>query len=757
MKTPRLYVFLWAVVCSAAFWNSELIAADTPGVTAYISTGDNQWVLWLPMDSKASIDTAIDTAARDFHVTRLWWRGGGDEANLNTLHSEGLNILLRPSNHFFSAMFRWTKECLDQRGTNRAAIAAARRHGMSIYSIWGIYDFESAADAGACIQYPYMGEDALRVKHPEWIPVNKYGTRRQNGPLEFAYPECRAAVAKALADFVEQYGYDGLCLYTYNENFTLRYPDEFGYSQPIVDEFKRRYDVDIRTQPFDRDAWARLRGEYFTSLLADLKARLASHQKKLVVWVSADDSHSPMTWHSGGLGKTRTAGHIYMDWKEWVRRDAVDELCVYWPGDDDTLRDVQSACTGSNVTVSMFRTHGSLPPGVTRVVGLNDDVESGYTPEANIGWPTEHIQPEPAMVLREGDAYAKRRALYCVAHGLQTVPDPELVAATKDPDLYVRRAALRALAISKSPLAERAALEALKDPENSVQCQAAVVLGQLGNASAIDPIFDAAKSGTFQFNYVAALGALTALGPKNIDAVAKRVGDPDPNVRRLALQTLEGVPTGTFPSVRQVSMQIAAGDADPWVRELALGALARYTFDPEVVSLMITSLNGADETEQTRAAVYLTWVVSTAPATPFNPAVGKSAKTLPDSDQPEEARLDDPFRFALADDGSKERSLQMKALDSLLTLFKKYGDGCRRSDADWGWRPVGNSILCFGDTGREELQKIIDEDQDQRLAELAWRVVYLRQRVMSFCPSTETEDALAHLHRPKHMQLATAQ
>jgi HEAT repeat protein len=627
---------------------------------------------------------------------------------------------------------------------------------MPIYSVWGIYDFESAADTGGCIQYPHMGEDAIRVEHPEWIPVNKYGTRRQNGPLEFAYPECRAAVAKALADFIEQSGYDGLCLYTYNENFTLRYPDEFGYSQPVVDDFKKRFGVDIRTEPFDKEAWARLRGEYFTSFLVELKARLATHQKKLTVWLSADDSHSPMTWHSGGDGKTRTAGHIYMDWKEWVRRNAVDELCVYWPGDDDTLKDVQNTCAGSNVAISMFRTRGSLPQDATRVVGLGDDVESGYPPEANLGWPNEHIQPEPTTSIGEGDAFAKRRALYCVAQGKESASGPELVAATRDPDLYVRRAALRAIANAKSPLAVNAALDALKDPENSVQCQAAVVLGQLGDASAIDPIFDAAKSGTFQFNYVAALNALTALAPKNIDAVVRRISDPDPNVRRVALQALEGLPAGTFPSARQVSMQIAAGDPDSWIRELALGALARYTFDPGVVSLMIKSLNGADETEQTRAAVYVTWVVSTAPATPFNPAVGKSAKTLPDSDQPEEARLDDPFRFALADDGSKERSMQMNVLNNLLTLFKKYGDGCRRSDADWGWRPVGNSILCFGDAGRAELQKIIDEDQDQRLAELAWRVVYLRQRVMSYCPSTEAEDALAHLHRPRHMVLAIA-
>ena len=287
MKMPCLRLSLWVLLSFTAFCNSELIAADAPGVTAYISTGDNQWVLWLPMDSKASIDTAIDTAARDFHVTRLWWRGGGDEANLTTPSSEGLNVVLRPANHFFWAMFQWTKQCLEERGL--IALPSLPQGGTECPSIrFGEFTILKLRPTAADVSnIPNSCSNAFRLQHPEWIPVNKYGTRQQNGPLEFAYPQCRAAVAKALADSVDQGGFDGLCLYTYNENFTLRYPDEFGFSPPVVDEFKNRFGVDIRTQSFDKEAWARLRGEYFTAFLAELKADLATHQKKLTVWLSA--------------------------------------------------------------------------------------------------------------------------------------------------------------------------------------------------------------------------------------------------------------------------------------------------------------------------------------------------------------------------------------------------------------------------------------------------------------------------------------
>jgi hypothetical protein len=734
-----------AILCIFAICRLSATAVGADGSTAYVSTADNQWVLWLPMDSKAGIDAAFDAAARDYRVTRVWWRGSQDELMM-------AHMLIRPENRFFHAMWVWLRQCIYERGTNRAAVAAAKRNHMSIYAVWGIFEYFSAADGGASIQYPYQAEDDLRIQHPEWIPVNKYGTRLQNGPLEYAYPECRKAVVDRLVDFVDSSDYDGLCLYTYCENFTLRYPDEFGYSQPIVDEFKKRYNVDIRTQPFDKDAWARLRGEYLTSLLVDLKARLASHQKKLVVWLSADDSHLPMTWHSGGDGKTRTAGHIYMDWKEWIRRDAVDELCVYWPGDDDTLAQVLAAAKGTPVRVSMFQTHGDLPDSVIRVIGPGGEMESGYPEVAHIGWPDERLALEPVESITRGDAFAKRRALYCVAQGKESAPLEDLIAATNDSDVYVRRAALRAMEKSKDPAAKAAEEAALRDPENCVQCQAAVILGNNGDPHAIDPIFDAVgRNATFQFDYVAAISALTALAPKDMDAILRRTEDSNSNVRRVALQTLETLPAGAFASARDVLMKAATGDSDPWIREMAFGALARYRFDPKVVDVMTRALNDNDETIQVRAASYLTWLVFTSAVTPFNPEAGKSAVVLPDTQESQEERLDDPTHFNLAAPGSIERVMQDKALQDLLALFKQYGDGPHRSDADWGWRPVGNAIRCFGDAGRAELQKIIDADSDKRLAEAAWRVMYLPQRVMSWSRCTENEDAEAHRHRPAHM------
>jgi hypothetical protein len=198
-------------------------------------------------------------------------------------------------------------------------------------------------------------------------------------------------------------------------------------------------------------------------------------------------------------------------------------------------------------------------------------------------------------------------------------------------------------------------------------------------------------------------------------------------------------------------MRVATKDSEPWIREMALGALARYRFDPQVIELETRALNDPDQTVQVRAASYLTWLVYASSVTPFNPKAGESAVTLPDTGLPSDARLDDPTRFDLSAIGTPKREAQDKALNELLVFFKKYGDGCTRSDADWGWRSVGNAILCYGNNGRAELQKIIDADQDKRLAELAWRVVYIEQHVMSYTRCTPEQDAVAHQHRPAHM------
>src|SRR5258708_36163189 len=76
-----------------------------------------------------------------------------------------------------------------------------------------------------------------------------------------------------------------------------------------------------------------------------------------------------------------------------------------------------------------------------------------------------------------------------------------------------------------------------------------------------------------------------------------------------------------------------------------------------------------------------------------------------------------------------------------------YGDRCRRTDASWGWRVVGNALLLFGEDGRKVLLGIMQEKGDRRLADLAWRVLYLKQGDQ-FYPLTLEDDRAVHARHP---------
>ena len=87
------------------------------------------------------------------------------------------------------------------------------------------------------------------------------------------------------------------------------------------------------------------------------------------------------------------------------------------------------------------------------------------------------------------------------------------------------------------------------------------------------------------------------------------------------------------------------------------------------------------------------------------------------------------------------------ALAALLARFKT------APDDGWSFRPIGNAILDFGDEGLAALHAVRD-GSDPRLAELAWRVADLSQRMSTFSEVTPEHDKTAHALKPgRHLDL----
>jgi HEAT repeat protein len=406
------------------------------------------------------------------------------------------------------------------------------------------------------------------------------------------------------------------------------------------------------------------------------------------------------------------------------------------------LKQVMQACQGTKVKVSMFQTMGALPAGVGRVFMPSGSAEAGYPYEAAVGYQGENTATPSAASLKGTDPRPRRQWLYLIENGNIKATVQQIEPMLHDSDLYVRRGALRALGKLKDPSAIPAIQKALKDPESCVRCQAAVVLGDMGDPASIDPLFRAvADNGTFQFDMVAAVQALSSLGPKDMDKVIARVSDPNATVRRIAAYVMQSTREGEYPQAKAALLKMAQGDQDPWNRELAFGALVRFRGDKQVIAAMQQAISSdPDQTVQSRTAVYLAWLVNTSKVQPFNPAVDKTLSM---------GRLDEPAPFDLAAANSAEGREQRRVLNELVDFFKQYGQGCDRSDKDWGWRAVGNAILSFNDEGRAALQKMIDHPTDKQLADLAWRVVWIPQKVMAYVPATAEQDEIANRHRPK--------
>ena len=679
--------------------------------TVYFSTGDSQDALTMPvLDSATTVEATFDALRQRYRVSRIWWRGGQDEV-------WGKQFFIRKENRIFWRLWEWWKDCQYRRANlNRVAVEAAHKRGMEIWLTHGLFDNGSQADVGYA-GFPYAAEDRLRIDHPEWAPVNRWGTWRQGGPLEFAYPEARRAMAEYLTKYVVEGGYDGLAFLTYAENYSQRYEDEFGYSEPIVSEFRRRYGVDIRREPFDRQKWARLRGEYVERFLRDLRTRLSEHGRKLAICVDGRDPTRPMLWNvSGGV---RTAGSIQWSPHEWAKTTTVDEMCLFTSAPEAALKewgDLRQA-QEPKMTVSAFRTRGDLPAGMPRIMWLGRDIESGFGWETFVDWPDEKLPPEPPASLSSSDVFARRRLLTCVFKGKADPPLAQLARAARDPDVFVRRNALRALAARKGPAAIAAAAVALEDPENSVRCQAVLALGELHDPRCVERMLAAVSrdNSTFQFHYRAVPEVLRKrsadglLSEQDRALLVSRLTDRQPRIRELVLHyfTLVGAPA--TPAVRTRLLEMVRLDPNPYARELALINL-RSSFGPvpEVTRAAQEAMaRDPDHAVQARAAVALATM------------------------------------YARVEAGAPRQ----QALAAVVSFLRQYGDGCRRGDRDWGWRAVGNAVLLFGDEGEAELQKLMREGTDRTLSDRAWRVLHLRQGDRFFSVTRE-QDAAAHKLHP---------
>ena len=691
-----------AILCICLLGTTPAVtaaAAAAERIGCYISVGDNDWV-WQspPVNSRASIEALFDCLQKVFNVQRIYWRG---------IQSQDIaeNYLVRPENFQGSAFWEWERHLVQKVGTTTAAVEAAHRRGLDFWGFTALFDHGGHPRIDAAkLGTPAPIEDRLRIEHPEVVPVDRHGIRRQAGPIELAYEDVRTQLVYRYVDLVNRCDYDGLMFYTYVEHFSLRFEDEYGYNDPIVDEFRRRYGQDIRKENFDKNAWYRLRGEYVTSFLRELHAALAKHGKKLGVAIDPQDPHLPAPWLCAR--DIRPTGRIYMDWETWVREGIVDEIMVYCNGSLEAALNTAVAVTaGTDCHVSTLHS-APFPPhhahfadsGVQRVmVGSYDYIEWGVK------------EPQTADALDGEAPLTKLRALRQVEEKQLTVPLAKVTACLRDPNVLVRRQTIRTLTAIGGDEARSAVAAALDDAETGVRCVALDALTKLGGAGTPARVFAAIRARTsFQFEN-AATSCLANLPETLTSEIVAGCRDPDPQVRRVTVFAL-----GRGNRRPKATPELIRALADPvdYVRFCAGYSLSRSTADPAVGDALLQRL-AVEEHPSVRNRIAIT--------------------------------LGQCFR-------SNSRWVsqrQLAALRALERCFQSLGQSPGPPDADWSFRPVGNALLGLGPRGREALERMLTQTVDPQFADLIWRVLHVPQTGWNYVTCTEAEAAEGYRQHPK--------
>ena len=98
-------------------------------------------------------------------------------------------------------------------------------------------------------------QSTFTVEHPEYLTVDRSGEKRQWGVLSLAYPEVRDHLCERFSNLLEGYDFDGLFVCLRSQSKPGDFADEFGFNQPVRDEYLRRYGRDIWTDDFDVGLW----------------------------------------------------------------------------------------------------------------------------------------------------------------------------------------------------------------------------------------------------------------------------------------------------------------------------------------------------------------------------------------------------------------------------------------------------------------------------------------------------------------------
>jgi uncharacterized lipoprotein YddW (UPF0748 family) len=146
--------------------------------------------------------------------------------------------------------------------------------------------------------------------------VDRTGEKIQHGVLCLAYPEVRKYLRKRYLSLLAGYNFDGLFVCLRSQSKPPEYADQFGFNEPVCEDFKRIFGRDILTEDFSLQNWRDLHGSYLTKLLKELKKDIETEGMKMSIGCSRGEIIGP------------PLGNTTLNWRTWIKEGIVDDLII---------------------------------------------------------------------------------------------------------------------------------------------------------------------------------------------------------------------------------------------------------------------------------------------------------------------------------------------------------------------------------------------------------------------------------------------
>ena len=248
---------------------------------------------------------------------------GGDNKTLHNAIENKIKIL-------YPSIYWW----LPNTGM-KGFVDKAHRHGIKVYP--------SLATAIDAVKSNGSIHDFAK-SNPQYIEKRKDGkpidlNSDSVANLSWGYPAVREYKVKTITRLVDNIGFDGILL-----DYTRFMDSKAGYSDIIVQDFKKKTGRDAFAIPFDDPEWIQFRADYVTTFLAQLRQSLKAQNKntEIIICVGPD----PQECLTGRM----------QDWGRWLDEGLIDGvvIMIYERDTNDTIAKIMTAQKAVNLRVPLI-------------------------------------------------------------------------------------------------------------------------------------------------------------------------------------------------------------------------------------------------------------------------------------------------------------------------------------------------------------------------------------------------------------------